>query len=65
MVQGDLDMSYEGFRQFADSWGLIYLFVVFLGVFVMVLLPGARRKADDAAGIPFRNDTLDEQGPES
>ncbi len=62
-------MSYEGFRQFADSWGLIYLFVVFLSVVVMVLLPGAKKKADDASSIPFRNDTLDdaldEKGPQS
>ncbi len=62
-------MDYEGFRQFADSWGLIYLFAVFLGVIVMVFLPGARRKADNASSIPFRNDTLDdaldEKGPQS
>ncbi|WP_051332684.1 cbb3-type cytochrome oxidase subunit 3 [Cucumibacter marinus] len=49
-------MSYDTFRHFADSWGLIYLFVLFVGVIVFLLRPGARQKADDAAQIPFRED---------
>ena len=55
-------MEYEGFRQFADSWGLLYLFVVFLGVIVMVFLPGAKKKAQDAANIPLRDDTPHDGG---
>ena len=57
-------MEYEGFRQFADSWGLLYLFVIFLGVIVMVLLPGAKKKAQDAASIPLRDDTPLDRGRE-
>ncbi|HHG89909.1 MAG TPA: cbb3-type cytochrome c oxidase subunit 3 [Devosia sp.] len=56
-------MEYEGFRQFADSWGLLYLFVVFLGVIVMVFLPGAKKKAHDAANIPLRDETPLDGGP--
>jgi cytochrome c oxidase cbb3-type subunit 4 len=49
-------MDYNAFRHFADSWGLIYLFVLFIGVVIFLLRPGARQKADDAAQIPFRED---------
>ena len=50
-------MDYGIFREFADSWGLIYMFVVWLGVVVMLFLPGAKNRAIDAAGIPLRDDT--------
>ncbi len=49
-------MTYEAFRQFADSWGLVYMLVVFLAVIAFVLRPGARKQADDAAQIPFHED---------
>ena len=29
-------MSYESFRQFADSWGLVYMVVVFIAVLALV-----------------------------
>ncbi len=57
-------MEYEAFRQFADSWGLLYLVIVFLGVIVMVFLPGAKEKAQNAANIPLRDDTPLDGGPE-
>jgi cytochrome c oxidase cbb3-type subunit 4 len=47
-------MSYDALRHFADSWGLLFLVVVFVGVVVWVFRPGA--SYDDQAGIPFRND---------
>jgi cytochrome c oxidase cbb3-type subunit 4 len=49
-------MHYDSMRHFADSWGLVYLFSIFFVVFLMVLRPGARAKARDAALIPLRND---------
>ena len=49
-------MHYEDLRHFADSWGLVYLFVVFLTVVVFMLRPGAKNRARDAALIPLRND---------
>ena len=49
-------MDYSALRQFADSWGLVYMFAVFLGVIVLLLLPGAKKNASDAASIPFRED---------
>ncbi len=56
-------MTYEAFRQFADSWGLLYLFFVFFMVLVMVFLPGAKKKAQDAANIPLRDDSPLDGGP--
>ena len=49
-------MSYDALRQFADSWGLLFLTLVFLCVLLWVLRPGARRNYRDQAEIPFKHD---------
>ena len=49
-------MHYDTLRHFADSWGLVYLFVVFLAVAAFMLRPGARDRARDAALIPLKHD---------
>lgn len=49
-------MHYDSLRHFADSWGLLYLFVIFLAVALFLLRPGARERARDAALIPLQND---------
>lgn len=46
---------YSLMRQFADSWALLVLFTVFLGVILFVYRPGARAMQDDAARSIFRN----------
>lgn len=51
-----MDFDYQSMRTFADSWGLLYLMLVFLAVVAWVLRPGARKAADDAASIPFKED---------
>ncbi|HHB82921.1 MAG TPA: cbb3-type cytochrome c oxidase subunit 3 [Devosia sp.] len=51
-------MDYGIFREFADSWGLLYLVIVWLGVLFSLFLPGAKKRAIDAAGIPLRDETL-------
>lgn len=48
-------MHYDTLRHFADSWGLVYLFVIFLAVAAFMMRPGARRRAEDAALIPLRD----------
>jgi cytochrome c oxidase cbb3-type subunit 4 len=48
-------MTYDSLRHFADSWGLVYLFAVFIGVGLFLLRPGARQRARDAAMIPLRD----------
>lgn len=49
-------MDYESFRQFADSWGLLYLFLMFTGVILYTFRPGTKALSEDAADIPFRED---------
>lgn len=51
-----MDFEYQALRTFADSWGLLYLTLIFLGVVVRTLLPGAKSAAEDAAQIPFKED---------
>ncbi|MGQ7791556.1 CcoQ/FixQ family Cbb3-type cytochrome c oxidase assembly chaperone [Faunimonas sp. B44] len=47
---------YDSLRHFADSWGLLFLLLVFLGVVLWVFRPGARKKYRDQANIPFKHD---------
>ncbi len=48
---------YSLMREFADSWALLALFVIFLGVILFVFRPGSRAAQDDAANSIFRNET--------
>lgn len=50
-----MDM-YSLLRQFADSWALLFLFLVFLGVVFWAWRPGSRKIHDDVANVVFRND---------
>ena len=47
---------YSLLREFADSWMLLVLFVVFIVVVLWVFRPGSRRIHDDIANIPFRHE---------
>lgn len=49
-------MTYESFRQLADSWGLLYMFAIFIGVVLFMFRPSAKQQAKDAAQIPFNED---------
>ncbi len=49
-------MDYEALRQFADSWGLLYLVLLFVGIIAFVFRPGAKKKYDRNAEIPLRED---------
>ena len=49
-------MDYETFRHFADSWGLLYLFVVFVAAVIYAFRPGSREIAEKIARIPLRED---------
>ncbi len=53
---------YEILRQFADSWVLLALTGVFLGVIVFAFRPGSRRGHDDAAAVIFRHDDAPANG---
>ncbi|MAY60825.1 MAG: CcoQ/FixQ family Cbb3-type cytochrome c oxidase assembly chaperone [Rhizobiales bacterium] len=48
--------TYTAMRQFADSWGLVLMVLFFVAAILFVFRPGARKSADDAAKIPFREE---------
>lgn len=48
--------TYQALRTFADSWGLLFMTLVFLFVVIRTLMPGREAIHDDAAQAPFRND---------
>ena len=47
---------YSLLREFADSWALLALFLVFGGVVLWAFRPGSRAVHEDVAQIPFRHD---------
>jgi cytochrome c oxidase cbb3-type subunit IV len=49
--------TYTLLRQFADSWMLLALVLIFLGVIVWVFRPGSRAVHDEAARSIFAHDT--------
>jgi len=48
--------TYTFLRQFADSWMLLALTLVFVGVVFWVFRPGSRVIHDDAADMIFRHE---------
>ncbi|MDH3667081.1 MAG: cbb3-type cytochrome c oxidase subunit 3 [Paracoccaceae bacterium] len=52
--------TYSLLRGFADSWALLAMFLIFVGIIVWTFRPGSRAKHDDIARIPFRNDRLED-----
>ena len=44
---------YDMLRHFADSWGLLYMMAIFLTVVFLLVRPGARNRAMEAARIPL------------
>ncbi|MCY0147580.1 MULTISPECIES: cbb3-type cytochrome c oxidase subunit 3 [Hoeflea] len=47
---------YTAMRHFADSWGLVFMFVFFLGMVLFLFRPGAKSAANEAAQIPLKED---------
>ncbi|MDD9909131.1 MAG: cbb3-type cytochrome c oxidase subunit 3 [Ahrensia sp.] len=48
--------DYSFLRQFADSWGLLYMVLLFVGVIVFTFRPGSKKTAEKIAQIPFEED---------
>ena len=48
--------TYSLLREFADSWMLLLLVLVFLGTVFWAWRPGSRKLHDDAAASIFRNE---------
>lgn len=49
-------MDYATIASFAQTWGLVYMVALFVGVLVYAFRPGAKKKFDDAAQMPLRED---------
>jgi cytochrome c oxidase cbb3-type subunit 4 len=48
--------TYTLLREFADSWMLLVLFLVFVGIWFWVIRPGSNKVHDEAKNMIFRND---------
>lgn len=49
-------MDHETLRHFADSWGLVFLLLVFLGAVGFAFRPGSQAAQEDARMIPLRDE---------
>ena len=49
-------MNFEQVSYFSQTWGLVYLVAVFVGVLVYALWPSSREKFENASRIPLRED---------
>lgn len=47
---------YSFLRQLADSWGLLVMFLIFVGIIFWAFRPGSRKTHEDTANIPFRHE---------
>lgn len=56
---------YTLMREFADSWALLALVLIFAGVVFWVWRPGSRSLHDDAANVPLRNENRPAAGGQS
>jgi cytochrome c oxidase cbb3-type subunit 4 len=56
-------MDFETVQNFATSWGLVYMVVVFLGILAFLFRPRARQSALEASMIPFHEDQAGENRP--
>ena len=48
--------DYTQAAHFAQTWGLLYFVLIFSGVLAYALWPRNRKKFDEAAHIPLRED---------
>ena len=47
---------YEFFAQIAQTWGLVYFFVLFIAVLAYALWPSRQKQFDESARLPLRED---------
>jgi cytochrome c oxidase cbb3-type subunit IV len=49
-------MNYETLSDFAETWGLAYMVVLFAGVLIYALRPKSKAKFERHARIPLNED---------
>jgi cytochrome c oxidase cbb3-type subunit 4 len=48
--------AYENVAHFAQSWGLLYFFLVFVAVVVFVMRPSSKKRYEDISRLPLSED---------
>jgi cytochrome c oxidase cbb3-type subunit IV len=48
--------TYQFFAHLAQTWGLVYFFIVFLLVLAYALWPSRQQQFDESARVPLRED---------
>ncbi len=48
--------TYQFFAQLAQTWGLVYFFVLFIAVLAYALWPSLQKDFDEQARLPLRED---------
>ncbi len=48
--------TYNAVAHFAQSWGLLYFFIVFCAVVIFVMWPSRKKQYEDVARMPLRED---------
>jgi cytochrome c oxidase cbb3-type subunit IV len=48
--------SYEFFAHIAQTWVLVYFFVLFIAVLAYALWPSRQKQFDESARLPLRED---------
>ncbi|WP_112664008.1 cbb3-type cytochrome c oxidase subunit 3 [Microvirga flavescens] len=48
--------TYKTLAEFAQTWGLLYFVAAFLAVLVYALAPSRKKRFEDAARIPLKED---------
>jgi cytochrome c oxidase cbb3-type subunit 4 len=51
--------TYDNLRHFADSWGLLLMFVFFIAIVLFVFRRGSKARYEEAAKIPLKNSSED------
>lgn len=47
---------YETLAKFSQTWGLLYFVILFAAVLVYALWPANKKRFDDAASVPLKED---------
>ncbi len=56
MTPGGDSSTYTALREFADSWGLVFMTLIFVFACWRALRPSARKDMEEARQIPFRDE---------
>jgi cytochrome c oxidase cbb3-type subunit 4 len=48
--------TYQALAEFAQTWGLLFFVVIFMAIVVYAFWPSNKKKFDDAARTPMRED---------